>query len=279
MSQRFSLHQKTLFITGATRGIGLAIALAAARHGARIAVIGKTQTPHPRLPGTLDSACEAIRAAGGEALPLLCDIRDEDQVERAVQATVEHFGGIDILVNNASAIYLASTVDTPMKRFDLMHQVNGRGTYLCGQKCIPHLARSENAHILTLSPPLDFRAEHFAPHLAYSLAKYAMSLCTLAWAEELRSQNIAANCLWPRTIIATSAVQNLLGGEEAVARARKADIVADAAVEIFQRDAQSFTGQFVLDEDILRETGVTDFEHYAVQPGAELQDDLFLPPR
>jgi len=277
MSERVSLGGKTLFITGATRGIGLAIALRAARDGAHIAVVGKTQTPHPDLPGTLDSACADIEAAGGQAIPLLCDVRDEAQVERAVATTVSHFGGIDVLVNNASAIFLAGTVDTPMKRFDLMQQVNVRGTYLSGQKCIPHLARAQNPHILTLSPPLDFRTEHFAPHLAYSLAKFGMSLCALAWAEELRPLGIAANCLWPRTVIDTAAVRNLLGGASVAQHARKADIVADAAFEILSRKAADFSGHFAIDEEILRESGVTNFESYAVTPGAELMTDLFLP--
>ena len=278
MTRRFSLQDKTLFITGATRGIGLAIALRAAREGARIAVIGKTVEPQPNLPGTLDSACSEIEAAGGRALALQCDVRDEAQVESAVARTVEHFGGIDVLVNNASAIHLADTEHTPMKRFDLMHQVNVRGTYLCGQKCIPHLARSENGHILTLSPPPDFRVEYFAPHLAYSLAKFGMSLCTLAWAKELADRGIAANCLWPRTIIDTSAVRNLLGGEPVSARARTVDIVADAAFEILTRSSREFSGNFCIDDEILRSSGVTDFDRYSVTPGAELLPDLFLPP-
>lgn len=277
MSTRVPLRGKTLFITGATRGIGLAIALRAAREGANIAVVGKSKDPHPELPGTLDTACAEIEAAGGRAIPLQCDVRHEEQVEAAVAETVRHFGGLDVLVNNASAIFLAGTVETPMKRFDLMHQVNTRGTYLCGQKCIPHLARSSNPHILTLSPPPEPKAEYFSPHLAYSLAKFGMSFCTLAWAQELAQLGIAANCLWPRTVIDTSAVRNLLGGDPVAERARKPSIVADAAFEILTRSSREFTGQFVTDTQILSEAGVTDWDQYAVTPGAPLLSDFFLP--
>ncbi|HSC88144.1 MAG TPA: NAD(P)-dependent oxidoreductase [Polyangiaceae bacterium] len=277
MSERHTLRGKSLFISGATRGIGLAIACRAAREGASIAVVGKTVEPRPELPGTLDEACHEIERLGGRALPLACDIRDEAQVESAVARAVAEFGGLDVLVNNASAIFLAGTVDTPMKRFDLMHAVNVRGTYVCGQKCIPHLARSSNPHILTLAPPIDMRPEYFAPHLGYSLAKFGMSLCTLGWARELAPLGIAANCLWPRTAIDTAAVRNLLGGAELAARSRKPSIVADAAFEILSRGSREQTGQFLLDEDVLRQAGVSNFDTYAVTPGAELAADFFLP--
>jgi len=272
-----SLAGRTLFITGATRGIGLAIALRAAKDGANIALLGKTVEPHPTLPGTLDSAAEAVKAAGGQALPIVCDIRSEEQVEAAVARTLERFSGIDVLVNNASAIHLASTTATPMKRFDLMHQVNARGTYLCGQKCIPHLARGQNPHILTLSPPLDLSPDYFGPHLGYSLAKFGMSLCTLGWGHELAPLGIAASSLWPRTIIDTAAVRNLLGGQDAARRGRRPEIVADAAHAILTRPSAGGGGRFLIDEEVLREAGVVNFEPYAVEPGAELLPDLFLP--
>jgi citronellol/citronellal dehydrogenase len=271
-----SLKDRTLIISGATRGIGLAIALRAARDGANITVLGKTGDPHPRLPGTVGTACAEVESAGGRALGIVCDIRDEEQVEAAVAETVERFGGIDILVNNASAIHLAGTETTSMKRYDLMHQVNARGTYLCAQKCFPHLKKSDNGHILTMSPPLHLHPEFFGKHVAYSIAKFGMSLCTLGWAEELRGSSVAANSLWPRTIINTAAVQNLLGGEAVARQGRTPEIVADAAYEILTRPS-SFSGNFVMDEDILREAGVTDFERYAVTPGAELMVDLFVP--
>ncbi len=276
MDRPRSLQNKTLFITGATRGIGLSIAKRAARDGANLVLIGKTVDPHPSLPGTLAEAAHAVVQAGGQALPIPCDIRSEEQVERAVAQAIARFSGIDILVNNASAISLTDTQTTTMKRFDLMHQVNARGTYLCGQKCLPYLEKAQNPHILTLSPPLDLRPEFFAPHLAYSLAKFGMSLCTLAWAEELRTRGIAANSLWPRTVIDTAAVRNLLGGETTARRARTPEIVADAAHEILTRPAQEFSGNFALDEDILREAGVTDLTRYQVDPSAELLSDLFL---
>jgi len=272
-----SLGGRTLFITGATRGIGLAIAQRAARDGANVALLGKTVEARPNLPGTLSSAAAAVVAAGGQALPLECDIRSEEQVDAAVARTVERFGGIDILVNNASAIHLAATTETPLKRFDLMHQVNARGTFLCGQKCIPYLERGTNPHILTLSPPLDLRPEYFGPHLGYSLAKFGMSLCTLGWASELRERGIAANSLWPRTIIDTAAVRNLLGGTTAAERGRRPEIVADAAHAILVRPSVTYTGHFAIDEDLLREEGVRDFDAYAVVPGADLLPDLFLP--
>lgn len=271
-----SFKGKTLFITGATRGIGLSIAKRAAQDGANLVLVGKTQEPHPKLEGTIGSAVREVEEAGGRALGVVCDIRDEAQVESAVAQAAAEFGGIDILVNNASAIFLADTEQTPMKRFDLMHQVNARGTFLCGQKCIPLLKQSSHGRILTLSPPLHLRPEYFGPHVAYSLAKFGMSLCTLGWAEELRAHNIGVNSLWPKTIIATAAVKNLLGGEGVAARGRIPEIVADAAYEILKRPA-SYSGNFAIDEEVLREAGVSDFTKYAVTPGAELLTDLFLP--
>jgi citronellol/citronellal dehydrogenase len=276
MGHERSLRERTLFISGATRGIGLAIALRAARDGAHVVALGKTKEPHPKLPGTVDSAVAEIEAAGGQALGIVCDIREEDQVSRAVDQAVERFGGIDVLVNNASAIFLGGTEATPMKRFDLMHQVNARGTFLCGQKCLPHLKKSDRAHILTLSPPLDLRPEYFGPHVGYSVAKFGMSLCTLGWAEELKEARVAANCLWPRTVIDTAAVRNLLGGETVAQKSRTPEIVADAAHAILTRPS-SYTGNFVIDEEVLKEEGVKDFSVYAVSPGEELLSDLFLP--
>jgi len=272
-----TLRGKTLFITGASRGIGLAIALRAARDGANIAVVAKTADPHPRLPGTVFTACESIEKAGGRAVACVTDIRFEDQVVAAVGKTVEVFGGIDVLVNNASAIHLSSTPTTPMKRFDLMHQVNTRGTFACSQACHPHLVRAKNPHILNISPPLTFQPRWFAPHLAYTLAKFGMSLCVLGLAEEFRSAGIAVNALWPRTIIATAAVQNLLGGEDAVRHARKPDIMADAAHVILTKPSREFTGRFLIDEDLLRAEGMTDFSSYLMVPGVEPRLDFFLP--
>ena len=270
------LKGKTLFITGASRGIGLAIALRAARDGANVAVVAKTAEPNPKLPGTVYSACAEIEQAGGRALACVTDIRFEDQIAEAVKRTVEAFGGIDILVNNASAISLTTTADTPMKRFDLMHQINARGTFACTQACYPYLKRAENPHVLTLSPPLNLEARWFAPHVAYSLAKFGMSLCALGHAEEFRSDGIAVNTLWPRTVIATAAVRNLLGGEEAMLRARKPEIVADAAYAILVRPSREFTGNFCIDEDVLRASGVSDLERYSCVPGSELLPDFFV---
>jgi citronellol/citronellal dehydrogenase len=271
-----SLAGKVLFITGASRGIGEAIALRAARDGAAIAVVGKTSEPHQKLRGTVHSACEAIEAAGGQALACVTDIRDEAAVQSAVKATVERFGGIDILVNNASAISLTPTNGTPMKRFDLMHSVNVRGTFLCSQTCLPWLEKSSNPHILTLSPPPELRPEWFAPHLAYTLSKFGMSLCTLGLAAELRARGISVNSLWPKTIIATAAVENLLGGSQALGHCRLPAIVADAAHVMLTRPSRQASGQFCIDEDVLREAGVSDFSKYAVDPKLEPHLDLFV---
>lgn len=270
------LSNKTLFITGASRGIGLAIGLRAARDGANVAVAAKTTEPHPRLPGTIHTAAREIEAAGGRALPIAVDIRFEDRIRAAVEQTVAAFGGIDILVNNASAIFLAKTVDTPLKRFDLMHQINARGTFACSQACIPHLKKAPNPHILNISPPLNMHPRWFAPHVAYTMAKYGMSMCVLGMSEELRPEGIAVNALWPRTPIATSAVRNLLGGEAVVRGSRKPDIVADAAHVILTRDSRHCTGNFFIDDDVLAEAGVQNFEAYAVDPDAELLPDFFL---
>ena len=270
-----SLEGKTVLVTGASRGIGRAIGLRAAREGANVVVAAKTSARHPKLPGTIHDAAAEIEAAGGRALAVACDVREEEQVEAAVRAAVDRFGGIDVLVNNASAIFLAGTADTPMKRYDLVSQVNARGTFLCSQKCIPHLARAANAHILNLAPPLSMEARWFASHLAYTMAKYGMSMCVLGMSEELRDRGIAVNALWPRTVIATAAL-NLLGGEETARHGRTPEIVADAAVAILKRDARSCTGNFFVDEDVLREEGVRDFKRYAVEPGVELMPDLFL---
>lgn len=270
------LKGRTLFITGASRGIGLAIALRAARDGANIAVVAKTDKPHPKLPGTVHSACEAIESAGGQALACVADIRDETAVLSAVESTVERFGGIDILVNNASAISLSNTAQTSMKRFDLMHSVNARGTFLCAQATLPHLLKSSGGHILTMSPPLQLRPEWFGPHLAYSLAKYGMSLCTLGLAEEHRQSRLSVNSLWPKTIIATAAVANLLGGQAALARCRTPEIVADAAHAVLSERSGARTGQFLIDEELLRECGETDFASYAVDPSQTLAPDLFV---
>jgi citronellol/citronellal dehydrogenase len=270
-----SLSGKTVFITGASRGIGRAIGLAAAREGANVVVTAKSSAPNPKLPGTIHDAAGEMERAGGKALAVRCDVRDEAEIAAAVAAAVERFGGIDVLVNNASAIFLAGTLDTPLKRWDLMHAVNVRATFACSQACIPHLARSDNPHVLNLSPPLALEPRWFAPHVAYTIAKYGMSLCVLGMAEELRDKGIAVNALWPRTVIATAAL-NLLGGEETARHARRPEIVADAAVAILRREARACTGNFFVDEDVLRAEGVTDFSRYAVEPGVELMPDLFL---
>jgi len=271
-----SLRGKTLFITGASRGIGKSIGVRAARDGANVVIAAKTDQPHPKLPGTIHSAAEEIEAAGGRALALTCDIRFEDQVAAAVARAVDTFGGIDILVNNASAISLTSTLATPMKRFDLMHQINTRGTYACSQACIPHLKKAANPHILNLSPPLNMEARWFAPHVAYTMAKFGMSMCVLGMSEELRGDGIAVNALWPRTVIATAAVQNLLGGDATVKRSRKPEIMADAAHVILTRPSREFTGNFCVDDDVLASAGVTDLSPYAFDPGADLLPDFFI---
>ena len=274
-----SLKGKTLFITGASRGIGLAIALRAARDGANVAVAAKTAEPHPKLPGTVFSAAQEIERAGGQALPLVCDIRHEDQVQQAVKATVERFGGIDICVNNASAIQLTGTLDTDMKRYDLMNGINARGTFMVGRACIPYLKKAANPHLLTLSPPLDMKAKWFAPHVAYSMAKYGMSLCVLGWAEEFRKDGIAANALWPRTTIATAAVR-MLGGDPFLQKSRTPEIMADAAHVILTKDSRSFSGHFCIDDLVLQDAGVRDFSKYLAVPGTAEKDllpDFFLP--
>jgi len=273
------LKNKTLFITGASRGIGLAIATRAARDGANVAIAAKTDRPHPKLPGTIHTAAAEIEQAGGKALPLQVDIRDEEAVAAAMKRCAEHFGGIDILVNNASAIYLSGTRDTPMKRFDLMFGVNVRGTFVCSQACLPYLEESaragRNPHILNLSPPLTMKPRWFAPHVAYTMAKYGMSMCVLGMSEELRSSGIAVNALWPRTVIATAALNVIPLADPR--RGRKPEIVADAAHAILCRDARSCTGNFFIDEDVLREAGETDFDKYAVTPGnKDLLLDFFL---
>lgn len=272
-----SLAGKTLFITGASRGIGLAIALRAARDGANVVVAAKTVEPHPKLPGTIHSAAAEIEAAGGRALPLVVDVRDEEAVKGAIRTAVETFGGLDVVVNNASAISLAPSTATSMKQFDLMHQVNTRGTFMVSKYAIPHLERAENPHILMLSPPLDLKEKWFAPHVAYSIAKYGMSLCVLGLAGELRGRGIAVNALWPRTTIATSAIRNLLGGEEMMRSSRTPEILADAAALIFGKPARSFTGRFLIDDAFLTEEGVTDFSRYRVDPSVPLSPDFFVP--
>jgi citronellol/citronellal dehydrogenase len=271
-----NLRGKTLFITGASRGIGLAIALRAARDGAQVVVAAKTVEPHPKLPGTISSAVEAIEAAGGQGLAVATDIRFEEQVASAVEAAVRRFGGIDILVNNASAIQLTGTLATTLPKFDLMHQVNVRGTFLTSRACLPHLIRAENPHILNISPPLNLKPAWFAGHVAYTMSKYGMSLCVLGMAEEFRAEGVAVNALWPRTAIATAAVQNLLGGSQAISRCRRPEIMADAAWQILTRNSRECTGQFFIDDDVLRAAGVTDLDRYAVTPGAELLPDFFV---
>ena len=272
-----SLDNKVVFITGGSRGIGLEIGKRAARDGAKVVLAAKTAEPHPKLPGTIFTAAEEIIEAGGEALPLILDVRDEENVLKAVEETVSHFGGIDICVNNASAISLTKTPDTDMKRYDLMHQINGRGTYLVSKYCIPHLKKSSNPHILNLAPPLDMKAKWFGPHLAYTMAKFTMSMCVLGMAEELKADGIAVNGLWPRTAIATAAVKNVLGGEELMNISRKPEIMADAAYEIFIKDSKEFTGNFCIDDLVLHESGVKDFTNYADVSFDKLAPDFFVP--
>jgi citronellol/citronellal dehydrogenase len=271
-----SLQGKTLFITGASRGIGLAIGLRAARDGANVVIAAKTDSPNPKLPGTIHTAAEEITKAGGKALACVVDVRSEDQIGAAVEKAVATFGGIDILVNNASAISLAGTLATPMKRYDLMHQINTRGTYACSQACLPHLLKASNPHILNLSPPLDMSEKWFAPHVAYTMAKFGMSMCVLGMAGEFRAAGVAVNALWPRTVIATAAVQNLLGGDATIRGSRKPDIMADAAHLILTRPSREHTGRFFIDDEVLRSAGVTDLSKYQMVPGAELIPDFFV---
>lgn len=274
-----NLKNKTLFISGGSRGIGLAIALRAAKDGANIVIAAKTAEPHPKLPGTIFTAAEEIETAGGQALPVVCDIRDEDAVQAAVQKGVDEFGGIDICINNASAISLTPTMQTTMKRFDLMHQVNARGTFLVSKTCVPHLLKSDNPHILNLSAPLNMEEKWFRNHVAYTMAKYGMSMCVLGMAGEFREQGIAVNALWPRTAIATAAVQNLLGGDEISRRSRKPEIMADAAYLILTKPSREFTGNFCVDDDVLESAGITDLTSYAVDPDVELFADFFVDPK
>jgi citronellol/citronellal dehydrogenase len=270
-----SLKGKTLFITGASRGIGLAIALRAARDGANIAVAAKTETPHPKLPGTIHSAAAEIEQAGGKALPLVVDVREEEMVKQALDQTAQHFGGIDIVINNASAIQLTPVVQTDMKRFDLMHQINARGTFMVSKHAIPHLLKAENPHILMLSPPLDMKEKWFASYTGYSMAKFGMSLVVLGLAGEMRGK-IAVNALWPRTTVATAAVKNIVGGDTLMRMSRTPEILADAAYAIFNKP-KSFTGNFLIDDTFLAGEGVTDFDQYRADPTQRLQIDFFVP--
>lgn len=271
-----SLRNKTVLITGASRGIGKAIALRAAQDGANVVILAKTAEPHPKLPGTVFSAAKEVEEAGGKALPIVTDIRFEDQVAAAVHKTIETFGAIDVVVNNASAIMLTNTANTPMKRYDLMHQVNARGTYLVSALCLPHLRKADNPHIVNLSPPLNLDPRWFKNHVAYTMAKYGMSMCVLGMAEEFRRDGIAVNALWPRTAIATAAVKNLLGGDAMMKRSRKPEIMADAFHVVVNKPSRECTGNFFIDEDLLKAGGVQDFESYAVEPGQELVADFFL---
>ena len=266
---------KTIIMSGGSRGVGLEIAKSLGKDGANIAILAKTTEPHPLLPGTIFSAAEEIEFVGGTALPIVCDIRFEDQVQDAVNEVVNKFGGIDICINNASAIHLSNTENTPMKRYDLMHNINVRGTFLLSQKCIPHLKNGKNPHILTLSPPLNIDRKWFGMTLAYTTAKYGMSLVAHGLAEELGQYGIASNCLWPRTSLDTAAVRNVIGAE-LVKGSRKPTIYADAAYAVLQRDSKSCTGNFFLDQDVLAEEGVTDFDQYAIEKGATLVSDFFV---
>ncbi|MCA8888987.1 MAG: NAD(P)-dependent oxidoreductase [Parvularculaceae bacterium] len=272
-----TLKGKTLFITGASRGIGLAIAKRAAVDGANIVIAAKTAEPHKHLPGTIYTAAEEIEAAGGKALPLVVDIRSEELVQQAVEKTVETFGGIDICINNASAISLTNTESTQLKRWDLMHQINARGTFLVSKTCIPHLKKSDNPHVLMLSPPLDMSPKWFAPHVAYTMAKYGMSLCVLGMAEEFRNDGIAFNALWPRTSIATAAVEFALGGDAMVKGSRNVDILSDAAHLILTKPSREFSGNFIIDDTFLYDHGVRDFDKYRIDPTQKLFPDFFVP--
>jgi citronellol/citronellal dehydrogenase len=272
-----ALAGKTLFITGASRGIGLAIALRAAQDGANVTIAAKTDSPNPKLPGTIHTAAEEIEKAGGKALPLVVDVRDEAAVRGALEKTAAHFGGLDIVVNNASAIQLANSQAIEMKRFDLMHQINTRGTFMVSKFAAPYLFKAANPHILMLSPPLDMKEKWFAPHTGYTMAKFGMSLVVLGLAGEFRKAGVAVNALWPRTTIATAAVNNLLGGDALMRASRKPDILADAAYRIFCKDAKSFTGNFLIDDTFLAEEGVKDFDSYRVDPSQKLAVDFFVP--
>jgi citronellol/citronellal dehydrogenase len=272
-----TLKDKVLFITGASRGIGLAIALRAARDGAKVAIAAKTAEPHPKLPGTIFTAAKEIEAAGGKALPLTVDIRFEEQVQDAVKKTVEAFGGIDICVNNASAISLTDTLSTPMKKYDLMNGINARGTFLCSQVCLPHLLQAKNPHILNLAPPLNMKAKWFTGHVAYTMAKFGMSMCTLGMADELAGK-VAVNSLWPRTIIGTAAIQNVLGGDEGMRASRTPEIMGDAAHAILTKDFRTHTGRFLIDDDVLRAEGVKDLSKYEWTKGVEPMPDFFIEP-
>jgi citronellol/citronellal dehydrogenase len=272
-----SLKSKTLFITGASRGIGLAVALRAARDGANIAIAAKTETPHAKLPGTIHTAAAEIEAAGGRALALAVDVREEGAVRDAIERAAAHFGGIDIVVNNASAISLTRIADTDMRRFDLMHQVNARGAFMVSKYAIAHLLTAQNPHILMMSPPLDMAEKWFAPHIAYTMSKFGMSMVALGLAAELRAQGIAVNALWPRTTIATAAIRNLLGGDEMMRRSRRPEILAEAAYRIFAKPARRFSGQFLIDDTFLAAEGVSDLEPYRVDPEAPLASDFFVP--
>jgi len=272
-----NLKGKTVFVSGASRGIGLAIAKRAAEDGANIILAAKTAEEHPKLPGTIYTAANEVIESGGKALPIVCDIRDEEQVRQAVNSGVEEFGGIDICVNNASAIQLTNTLQTDMKRYDLMHQVNSRGTFLVSKACLPHLLKSDNPHILNLSPPLDMNPKWFGPHVAYTMAKYGMSLCVLGMAEEFKEQGVAVNALWPRTAIATAAIKNALGGDAIMNISRFPEIMGDAAYTILTKPSKEFTGNFCIDDTVLADNGVTDFSVYADVPFDQLAPDFFVP--
>ena len=272
-----NLKNKTLFVSGASRGIGLAIAKRAAQDGANIILAAKTADPHPKLSGTIYTAADEIIEAGGRALPVVCDIRDEENVRNAVNKGVEEFGGIDICINNASAIQLTGTLQTDMKRYDLMNQINARGTFLVSKVCLPHLIKSDNPHILNLSPPLDMDPKWFGPHVAYTIAKFGMSLCVLGMAEEFKEEGVAVNALWPRTAIATAAIKNVLGGDELMNISRSPEIMGDAAYVILTKDSREFTGNFCIDDNLLADNGTTNFSQYAEVPFQQLAPDFFVP--
>ena len=272
-----NLKGKTLFVSGASRGIGLAIAKRAAQDGANIILAAKTAEEHPKLPGTIYTAADEVIESGGQALPIVCDIRDEEQVRQAINSGVQEFGGIDICINNASAIQLTNTLQTDMKRYDLMHQINSRGTFLVSKSCLPHLLKSDNPHILNLSPPLDMNPKWFGPHVAYTMAKYGMSLCVLGMAEEFKEQGVAVNALWPRTAIATAAIKNALGGDAIMSISRFPEIMGDAAYTILTKPSKEFTGNFCIDDTVLADNGVTDFSVYAEVPFDQLAPDFFVP--